>query len=114
MKTLGNTVKFTSSEISYLEALIEINENLGEYWGNKAQFEKRRESVKEKLLELRKGLPKKVIYRCGFCGFPVKKDGTFIKGMTPEKTHSYLERNRNRCSNTINVNGECCPEGDEE
>lgn len=52
-----------------------------------------------------------VIYRCGWCGLPVDKDGNFLRDVNNYKeADEYLKKHKN--AKVIHVNGECCPEGD--
>lgn len=51
------------------------------------------------------------IYRCGWCGRPVKEDGNALQGIIDEyDANQYLLKNLD--SKEINVNGYCCPYGD--
>ena len=53
-----------------------------------------------------------VIYRCGWCGLPVDKDGHFLPDVNNyEEADEYLEKHKN--AKVIHVNGDCCPYGDQ-
>ncbi len=58
------------------------------------------------------GVKPMVIYRCGWCGLPVNKDGSLIDGINDNiDADKYLEKNRDAIVH--NVNGVCCRGGDE-
>ncbi len=51
-----------------------------------------------------------VIYRCGFCGLPVNKDGSLIDDIkTNDAADKYLEQHKT--NKEILVHGECCVDG---
>jgi len=53
-----------------------------------------------------------VVYRCGWCGFPVDKDGHFLPDVnTPKDADEYLEKHKG--ADEVLVNGDCCPYGNE-
>jgi len=52
-----------------------------------------------------------IIYRCGWCGLPVDKDGNFLPDVNNYKeADAYLKKHSG--VKVELVNGECCPEGD--
>lgn len=52
------------------------------------------------------------IYRCGWCGYPVDKDGQPLSEIKDnDDANEYLRKNEG--ATTKNVNGFCCPNGDE-
>lgn len=54
----------------------------------------------------------KTIYRCGWCGYPVSEYGTFLDDInTLQEADAYIEANSSAI--VIQVNGECCPYGDD-
>lgn len=54
------------------------------------------------------------IYRCGWCGSFLKKNGKLLNhyGTTFKKLRKYIEEYGDK--NTIKMNGECCPNGGSE
>jgi hypothetical protein len=51
------------------------------------------------------------IYRCGWCGYPVGKDGEYLSFVNdPDDASEYLKQNA--AAEVVKVNGVCCPEGD--
>lgn len=52
-------LKFTKAEIHHLQSLIEVNEREGWYYGNKDQYWKRSNRIKEKLSNLTTSEPSK-------------------------------------------------------
>lgn len=53
------------------------------------------------------------IYRCGWCGFPVDRDGSQLHGVgTPAEANDYLAAHHG--AREEHVNGFCCPGGDEQ
>jgi hypothetical protein len=58
-------------------------------------------------------LERLVIYRCGWCGYPVDKDGELLLEIKDnDDANEYLKNNE--AAETKNVNGVCCPNGNEE
>lgn len=56
--------------------------------------------------------PREEICRCGWCGFPCLEDGSHVPGIDdPDQASAYLEKNKDADVNQ--VNGVCCPNGDE-
>ena len=54
----------------------------------------------------------KIIYRCGWCGNPVDKNGEQLPEINSNhEANKYLETHKN-CNEEL-VNGFCCPDGNE-
>ena len=65
----------------------------------------------KKLKDLVPEMSNDVIYRCGWGGMPEDKNGGFLKNVNNyNDADEYLKKHKD--AEVIQVNGECCPEGD--